>query len=109
MIYVCDETNLTLTCVTDTGILMWSTPFGEKTHLTSSAEVGFPVSFANSLVTTEVTSKSGLSLTSVAIINTTLLNGTTLNIKCADALNQENVTRTVLITPGINFIAIYFY
>ena len=103
-ISICDEANITLTCVTDTGVLTWSTSASsERKTFYPTLPIGSSAQLLSSLVTVTLTSKSGLMLTSVAIITSpsALLNGTALTIECADYPLQGNVAETTLITPGI--------
>ena len=103
VVAICNAT--TLTCVTNTGWLKWSTPIDDKTFITSSGlnEVAELVEH----ITVQLTSKVGPILTSVATItgSNSTLNGTM--ISCDDT--RGTVRSKTLLIPGTLYRIIYCY
>ena len=101
VIAICDENTLTLTCVTDTGLLIWSTPFGQKTYiLTSHINVQVQLGYD---ITVQLTHVSGAILTSVANISgpPNILTGTV--IRCKDGFPGTDVKIKTLLKPGMQY------
>ena len=100
VVAICNVT--TLTCVTNTGLLRWSTSIVKdgRTFIISSGLN--TVSELGEHITVQLTNKNGSMLTSVATITgfNSTVNGTM--ISCADT--RGTVRSKTLLTPGIVYI-----
>ena len=101
IVTICEGATLTLTCITDTGELIWSTPSGEKSYHGYS-EVNIPLKIGDH-ITVWLTSKSNSTLTSTANITklSDVPNGTVITCQDSDIPGSVVKSKTLL-KPGQN-------
>ena len=99
VVTICNENTLTLTCVTDTGLLIWATPFGGKSFF-DAVQINVQIPLGDN-ITVQLTHVSGAILTSVANIAgpPDILNGTV--ITCRDGIPGTDVKTKTLLKPGM--------
>ena len=101
---ICEGATVTLTCVTDTGTLRWSTPAGNKTF--TGDEFSSPVSLGNniSVELTDINVREDITLTSELIIIGALLtlNGSFIACQDNDELSGTIKSITIHISGNIS-------
>ena len=100
---ICEGATVTLTCVTDTGTLRWSTPAGNKTF--SGDEFSFPVPLGNniSVELTDINVRDDILTSELFIIGAPLaLNGSFIACQDNDELSGTIKSITLHISGNIS-------